>query len=133
MEWMDVLGLCLGIPDPGQRKERERAIAAALTGPRALADLVDELDPDEIDLLREILAKDGVCPSKPFRRRLGFDRDDDGWFWADQPAVSIPRRLQRRGLVFLGTWIFKKRAEEAFMVPRELRDPLRALLEARRG
>ncbi|MFH1466028.1 MAG: hypothetical protein ABIO70_16710 [Pseudomonadota bacterium] len=132
-EWLDTLGLRLGIPVSGLRKERERAIAAALTAPRALAELCEELGPDEIELLREILAKEGVCPSRPFRRRPGFDRDHDGWFWADQPAVSIPGRLQRRGLVFVGTWTFKKRPEEAFMVPRELRGPLAAWLATTHG
>ena len=53
--------------------------------------------------------------------------DADGWFWNEAPPTSILGRLRLHGLAFVGRSATAGR--RAVVVPRELREPLVAVLE----
>ncbi len=131
IQWLDAVGLHLGLPTDGLRKEREHTIAAQLTQPETLLNLLAELERDELELLSDVLDDDGVSPVGLYRSRCWFDQDEDGFFWVDRPPVSVPGLLRLRGFLFVGTWQFGDRQQRAFMIPREMRELLASLLEAR--
>lgn len=131
VQWLDAVGLHLGLATDGHRKERERAIAARLRQRTTLMNLLNELERDELDLLHDVLDDDGVSPIGLYHGRSWFGQDEDGFFWADRPPGSVPGRLRLRGLLFVGEWRFDDRPQRAFMAPRELRELLSAALEAK--
>ncbi len=131
VQWLDAVGLHLGLATDSLRKERERTIATQLGQRTTLKNLLNELERDELDLLHDVLDDDGVSPVGLYHSRSWFGQDEDGFFWADRPPVSVPGKLRRRGLLFVGEWRFDDRPQRAFMVPRELRELLCAALEAK--
>jgi hypothetical protein len=79
-------------------------------------------------LLIDLVLDFGLRPAGSFADRSWFDEDEDGFFWVERPPTSVPGELRLRGLIFIGMWTFEGRQEKAFMIPRELREPLAKLL-----
>jgi hypothetical protein len=126
--WLDAVALQLGIPDIGRRKDRERAIAERLQSREQLEQALEGLSPDAMVLLIDLVLDFGLRPAGSFADRSWFDEDEDGFFWVERPPTSVPGELRLRGLIFIGMWTFEGRQEKAFMIPRELREPLAKLL-----
>ncbi len=128
--WLDAACAVLGI-EPGelkQRKDREQAVARALTDAERLRQIVrNQLSAGERKLLAYLLEKGGQSASGQVTRRFGRDVED-GWFWNEQPPTSVLGRVRLHGLAFVGRLKTKGRMMRTVAIPRELREPLAAAL-----
>jgi len=91
---------------------------------------VDALSPEERDLLAYLLESDGRTSVGNVTRRYGSD-EGDGWFWDEEPPTSTLGRVRLHGLAFVGIDASSGRRMRTVLVPRELRDMLRAALAKR--
>ncbi|MCP3956364.1 MAG: hypothetical protein GY719_00780 [bacterium] len=129
--WLDPVCATLGIGLEGLklRKDRERAVAQALMDADQLRRIVrDELTARERELVAFLLEKGGQVASGLVTRRFGRD-DEDGWFWNEEPPTSVLGRVRLHGLAFVGRLPTKGRMVRTVAIPRELREPLSAVLE----
>ena len=127
--WLDPVCAALEIDIRAlkHRKDRELAIARTLLDSGSLRQVVrGRLSAEERKLLALLVERGGEVPSSTVVRRFGRD-DTDGWFWNEAPPTSILGRLRLHGLAFVGRSATAGR--RAVVVPRELREPLVAVLE----
>ena len=129
VEWLDAICETLDIEHHRLRKDREKALGALLTDPEELEDVLYQFAPEEIDALRFLLGRDGVCKTMFVTRRFGMD-DDDTHFWSESPPASVLGQLRLRGLVFVGRMVHGKQKHRTAAIPAELRQPLSVALDA---
>ncbi len=129
--WLDAVCSALEVEsgELRQRKEREQAVAETLTDVDRLRQIVrDKLSARERKLVAYLLENGGQSASGQVTRRFGRDLED-GWFWNEQPPASILGRVRLHGLAFVGRLKTKGRRMRTVAIPRELREPLAAVLE----
>lgn len=128
--WQMVDAACItsGLPHKGQRKQKTAALVARLTDANHLAQLVAGLPPRGRDLLRKVLAAGGWIRINELTREFG-SQDGDGLFWNEHPPQSIIGQVRARGLLFLGKAGLSGRIYKVAVIPKELREPLAAILK----
>ncbi|MFO8059463.1 MAG: CDC27 family protein [Bacillota bacterium] len=116
-----------------RRRGREEQLAEwMLENPaEALVNLF-ELFPDEfdeaLDLLSFLLEEGGWVKKMRVTRRYGRD-DDDGFFWLEDPPISVLGFLRMAGFVFVGRTVLDGKRWKVVVIPIDLRDRLREALD----
>jgi hypothetical protein len=128
VEWLDAICETVDIRHHPLRKEREKALVSHLTDPDGLDGVLQQLAPEEIDALRFLLERDGVCKAVLLTRRFGAD-SGDRHFWTEAPPASVLGQLRLRGLAFVGRMVHGKQNCRTAAIPTELRQPLTAALD----
>jgi hypothetical protein len=110
------------------RKDREKELVSHLTDPSALGEVLYQLAPEEVDALRFLLDRCGVCKVVLLTRRFGADSDDP-YIWTEFPPASVLGQLRLRGLVFVGRMVHGRQNCRTAVIPVELRQPLAGVLD----
>ena len=128
--WQMVDAACIasGLPSKGQRKQKVAALVARLTDANHLTQLVAGLTPRGREILRRVLAKDGWLRINELTREFGTE-DGDGLFWNEHPPKSHIGQVRARGLLFVGKAGIGGRNYKVAVIPKELREPLAAVLK----
>lgn len=129
-QWINGICLNIGLDPKAQRKrkDRVRAVVAHLNDPENLRNVVVTLSKEEQQALAYLLEKGGWLKTGSLTRRFGT-MDDVGWFWDEEEPPSSPLgQLRVHGLLFVGKAGIKGRNYTVAVVPRDLREPLEAIL-----
>jgi hypothetical protein len=128
--WVNGICINLGL-DPKslrKRKAKVQGIVGHLTDFQKLRAVVESLPAESREALDYVLGKGGWVKIGPLTRRFGA-QDDVGWFWNEsEPPTSMLGRLRVRGLLFVGKAGIGGRNYTVAVIPKELREPLAALL-----
>ncbi len=125
--WIDAVCLNLGLPTKGKRKDKVKAIVAHLTQEDNLRQAVLNLPVASRQALKLVVDAGGWVKYGQLSREFG-DEEGDGWFWNEEPPVSAIGQARAHGLLFVGRAPIKSRNYKVAVVPKELREPLAALL-----
>lgn len=125
--WLD--GMCYdwGLEPARTRKERERQIASYLLEYDNLRRLVEELEEEELEILKFLLEKGGWSKIGVISRKFGT-MDGDGFYWHENLPRSPLGYLWSQGIVFVGKTNIKGQRCKIVSLPMELREKLSGLL-----
>jgi len=106
----------------GKKNDKIERLAPRILDKEILDEVVEQASPEERDALEAVSNRGGWIPWQEFIGKYGDDMDESPYWKYHQPQ-SIPGRLKRAGLLFVG----KLNGQEVAFIPLDLR-PL--LLEA---
>lgn len=125
--WLNAACAEYGINPARLRKDREKQVIAHLKNEQNLAGILQELEPEAIELLKYLLEKDGWSRMNAVTRK--FDSmEGDGFFWDEVPPFSPIAQLWYRALLFVGRCKINGRNTKIATIPVELRPVLEKLL-----
>ncbi len=110
------------------RPEREKAIMAYLTEPANLKQVIQELTPDEQELLFFLLSKEGWALLSSVSRKFG-KMEGDRFYWNEKEPQSTTGRLWSKGLIMVGKTIQNNRQVKIATIPADLRPLLEKILK----
>lgn len=126
-EWLLLMCAIHDIDPCRLRLQREKAIVTYLTDPTYLKQTVQELAPDEQELLGFLLSKGGWTLLSSVSRKFG-KMEGDGFYWEEEPQ-SATGRLWSKGLIMVGKTIHNNRQVKIAAVPADLRPLLEKMLK----
>ncbi len=109
------------------RSQREKAIIAYLTDPAYLKKTVQELTPNEQELLSYLLNKGGWALLSSVSRKFG-KMEGDGFYWEEEKPQSTTGKLWSKGLIMVGKAIQNNRQVKIAAIPADLRPLLEKIL-----
>ncbi len=126
-EWL--LNICIqyDLAPCDKRKEREELIIQSLTTTDIVADNLEDLEADELDLLRYLLNQGGWARLNNVTNKFGT-MDEDGYYWLEYDPLSSLGTLWSWGLVMVGRAMINNRNTRVAAIPTDLREILRNLL-----
>ncbi len=126
--WLKLICDLLNIRAAGKRKEREQQIIEKLIQPETLQFITKAyFSKEHLDILRHILEKGGWAYLNVITREHG-SMEGDGFFWAENQPFSPLGQLWSLGLVAVGKATINSRRVKIVVIPKEIREPLSALL-----
>ena len=129
--WQIVDAACIasGLPHKGPRKQKVAALTARLMDASHLAQLVTGLSPQGRAILQRTLDAGGWIKVGELTREFG-SQDGDGLFWNERPPKSHIGQVRARGLLFVGKAGISGRNFKIAVIPKELREPLTAIVKS---
>jgi len=127
-EWLLVMCAIHDIDPCRLRSQREKAIIAYLTDPACLKQAVQELTPDEQELLFYLLNKGGWALLSSVSRKFG-KMEGDGFYWDEKEPQSMTGRLWSKGLIMVGKAIHNNRQVKIAAITADLRPLLENILQ----
>ena len=110
------------------RPQREKAIMAYLTEPANLKQVIQELTPDEQELLFFLLSKEGWALLGSVSRKFG-KLEGDRFYWNEEEPQSTTGRLWSKGLIMVGKTIQNNRQVKIATIPADLRPLLEKIIK----
>ena len=115
-----------GVQSYGKKNDKIERLAPRILDSEILDDVVAEISLEEREALEAVNDQGGWMPWQEFIGRYGDDMDESP-SWHYQEPQSIPGRLKRAGLLFVG----KLNRQEVAFIPVDLRPLLREALNKR--
>lgn len=128
-EWLEGIARGLGLSMFDDRWEEEQAIASRLTDRRRLVLVVRKLPALERTILARVLQNGGVLRYDELVLRYGAD-EETAWHWAEEVPTTPLERVRRSGLLYAGQCQLGRKAHRVAVVPTDIRETLRRLIEA---
>ncbi len=110
-----------------KRQQKEKTIADFLHQKANLADTLEDLSDEEVELVQFLLSKGGWARLNIVSRKFG-SMEGDGFHWNEEIPDSPLAFLWSIGLVMVGRTIINERRCKIAVIPVELRDHLQSLL-----
>ena len=107
-EWLLMMCAIHNVDPCRLRSQREKAIIDYLTDPAYLKQAVQELAPDEQELLLYLLSKGGWALLSSVSRKFG-KMEGDGFHWEEEEPQSTTGKLWSKGLIMVGKTIHNNR------------------------
>ena len=126
-EWLLMMCAIHNVDPCRLRSQREKAIIDYLTDPAYLKQAVQELAPDEQELLLYLLSKGGWALLSSVSRKFG-KMEGDGFYWEEEEPQSTTGKLWSKGLIMVGKTIHNNRQVKIAAVPADLRPLLEEIL-----
>ncbi len=125
--WLDGMLDYYDIDCSGKRQEKEKTIANYLHHRDNLADTLEDLEEEDIEVIKFLLANGGWARLSIVSRKFG-SMEGSGYFWSeDNPDLPLAF-LWSIGLVMVGRTILNERRCKIAIIPLDLRDQLQSLL-----
>lgn len=122
--WLNLICSYLKIQPARKRKEREDQIIKKLTQPEILKRILEKrLTEEHLDILRDLLEKDGWTPLNVITRKYGT-LEGEGFFWEEKQPFFPLAQLWSNGLVAVGKAIINNRRTKIVVIPKEIRETL---------
>lgn len=127
-EWLEGIARRHELPLIDDRWEQERRLRERILNPRQQWRILKSLFPIERRILMEILRNGAVVRYAHLVLHYGGD-DETAWHWAEAVPSTSLERVRRTGLVYVGLSQLGRRPHRMAIIPTDLRDSLRRLLE----
>lgn len=125
--WLDGMLDYYDIDCSGKRQEKEKKIVNYLCYRDNLADTLEDLEEEDIEVIKFLLANGGWARLNIVSRKFG-SMEGSGYFWnEDNPDLPLAF-LWSIGLVMVGRTILNERRCKIATIPLDLREQLQSLL-----
>jgi len=124
--WLSAACLSYGLEPARLRRDREKQLIDFLSRRGNLEKIVEELQPEEQELLEYLLRKGGWSRLNAVTRKFG-SMEGDGFYWEEEDPESSLGFLWSRALVMVGRAVIDGRRTKIVTIPLELREPLKEI------
>ncbi len=125
--WLDGMLDYHDLDCSGKRQEKEKIIADFLCQKANLADTLEILDEEDVELVQFLLSKGGWARLNIVSRKFG-SMEGTGFHWNEENPDSPLAFLWSIGLVMVGRTTINERRCKIAVIPVELREHLQSLL-----
>jgi hypothetical protein len=120
IEWVNAAAQYWGLEPIRLKRDRITALIAFLQDNKNAQTIRQSFDDEEMKALSFILSSDGWVKYGALKKRYGTE-EQDGYFWTEEPPLSVIGRLRMKGLLFVGETPIGSRYYKVAVIPKEFR------------